>query len=141
MIPIIKGHIYKTSGASAVNTAIFYFYKFVLKETTPESAVDYIVEQGTSGNWTYRKWNSGIAEFWGYVVIPSVPSAWSSSGYTFNYPITLTQTSSWYVQQLNYQIEVTYLSGVGTNSAAIETKATSAVTNAQIRISFKGRWK
>lgn len=25
---------------------------------------DYIVEQGTSGNWTYRKWNSGIAECW-----------------------------------------------------------------------------
>ena len=26
---------------------------------------DYIVEQGTSGIWTYRKWNSGIAECWG----------------------------------------------------------------------------
>lgn len=27
--------------------------------------VDYIVEEGTSGIWTYRKWNSGIAECWG----------------------------------------------------------------------------
>lgn len=27
-------------------------------------SVDYIVEQGTSGIWTYRKWNSGIAECW-----------------------------------------------------------------------------
>lgn len=26
---------------------------------------DYIVEQGTSGIWTYRKWKSGIAECWG----------------------------------------------------------------------------
>lgn len=26
---------------------------------------DYIVEQGTSGIWTYRKWNSGTAECWG----------------------------------------------------------------------------
>ena len=26
---------------------------------------DFIVEQGTSGIWTYRKWNSGIAECWG----------------------------------------------------------------------------
>lgn len=26
---------------------------------------DYIVEQGTSGIWTYRKWASGIAECWG----------------------------------------------------------------------------
>lgn len=25
---------------------------------------DYVVEQGTSGEWTYRKWNSGIAECW-----------------------------------------------------------------------------
>ena len=26
---------------------------------------DYIVAQGTSGIWFYRKWNSGLAEFWG----------------------------------------------------------------------------
>ena len=26
---------------------------------------DYVVEQGTSDNWTYRKWNSGISECWG----------------------------------------------------------------------------
>lgn len=26
---------------------------------------DYVVETGTSGIWTYRKWNSGIAECWG----------------------------------------------------------------------------
>ena len=27
---------------------------------------DYVVENGTSGNWTWRKWNSGILEMWGY---------------------------------------------------------------------------
>ncbi len=32
-----------------------------------EVGTDYIVEQGTSGIWTYRKWNSGIAECWGSV--------------------------------------------------------------------------
>lgn len=26
---------------------------------------DYVVEQGTSGIWHYRKWNSGVAECWG----------------------------------------------------------------------------
>ena len=26
---------------------------------------DYVVEVNTSGNWTYRKWNSGIVECWG----------------------------------------------------------------------------
>ena len=28
------------------------------------SVADCVVEQGTSGSWTYRKWNSGIAECW-----------------------------------------------------------------------------
>lgn len=27
---------------------------------------DYVIETGTSGIWTYRKWASGIAECWGY---------------------------------------------------------------------------
>lgn len=27
--------------------------------------MDFVVEQGTSGIWTYRKWNSGICEYWG----------------------------------------------------------------------------
>lgn len=26
--------------------------------------IDYIVSQGTSGDWIYRKWNSGVAECW-----------------------------------------------------------------------------
>lgn len=37
---------------------------------TPFQA-DYIVEQGTSGIWTYRKWNSGIAECWGKTSVES----------------------------------------------------------------------
>lgn len=28
-------------------------------------SADYIVEEGTSGIWTYRKWASGVAECWG----------------------------------------------------------------------------
>ena len=29
------------------------------------SVMDFVVEQGTSGIWTYRKWSSGICEYWG----------------------------------------------------------------------------
>lgn len=29
------------------------------------ASADYVVEQGTSGAWAYRKWNSGVAECWG----------------------------------------------------------------------------
>lgn len=29
------------------------------------NASDYVIEQGTDGIWTYRKWESGVAECWG----------------------------------------------------------------------------
>lgn len=58
---------------------------------------DCIIEQGTSGNWTYRKWNSGIAECWGRHSISVSSSLWtwwnnimetsdSWSGGVINYP-------------------------------------------------------
>ena len=50
----------------------------ILNEVLPSAATDYIVEQGTSGIWTYRKWNSGIAECWGAKAI-SV-SSWATWG-------------------------------------------------------------
>lgn len=34
---------------------------------------DYIVEQGTSGNFTYRKWISGLSEAWYYEQLGDVP--------------------------------------------------------------------
>lgn len=30
---------------------------------------DYVVEQGTSGVWFYRKWSNGVAECWGEVTV------------------------------------------------------------------------
>ena len=40
---------------------------------------DYIVDQGTSGNWTYRKWNSGVAECWGkFDTTATETTAWGS---------------------------------------------------------------
>lgn len=39
---------------------------------------DYIVEQKTDGIWTYRKWNSGIAECWGRATTHSVAD-WSNT--------------------------------------------------------------
>lgn len=49
----------------------------------------YIVDEGTSGIWTYRKWSDGTAECWGIHTVSS--SAWASwgSGYyssTFSQP-------------------------------------------------------
>ena len=43
-----------------------WIYYRTLEELRADLGInDYIVEQGTSGIWTYRKWNSGIGEYWG----------------------------------------------------------------------------
>lgn len=52
-LPIANGGTGATTAAAARTN---------LGVVTPS---DYIVAQGTSGIWTYRKWNSGIAECWG----------------------------------------------------------------------------
>ena len=55
---------------------------------------DYVIEQGTSGIWTYRKWASGIAECWGTNSInTAISTAWGTmyTGTTtplVNYPFT-----------------------------------------------------
>ena len=36
-----------------------------MDEEYASNGVDYVVDQGVSGIWTYRKWASGIAECWG----------------------------------------------------------------------------
>lgn len=48
--------------------------------------VDYVVEQGTDGIWQYRKWNSGIAECWGYKLTSGAFSAWGN-GYSHDIPV------------------------------------------------------
>ena len=52
---------------------------------------DYIVEQNTSGDWTYRKWNSGKSEAWYFnSVTLSLQTAWGSlyfSGSNSNFSI------------------------------------------------------
>lgn len=48
---------------------------------------DYIVDQGTSGIWTYRKWDSGVAECWcADTGFTNITSAWGSTGLYTNGP-------------------------------------------------------
>lgn len=68
---------------------------------------DYIVEQGTSGIWTYRKWNSGRAECWGRRQVDvNVNTAWGSTGFyygtvdTVGFPFKFTE-----VPALNVTVE------------------------------------
>ena len=68
-----------TVGVSALSDVVETY------ETIMGGKTDYIVEQGTSGIWTYRKWNSGVAECWGYKLTSGTFSAWGS-GYSHDVP-------------------------------------------------------
>lgn len=37
---------------------------------------DYVVEQGISSGWRYRKWSSGMVEFWGNAIDMTTQSGW-----------------------------------------------------------------
>jgi hypothetical protein len=56
---------------------------------------DFVVEQGTSGIWTYRKWASGVAECWGIRTVneAKIDQAWESLYYgacpaPLSYPVS-----------------------------------------------------
>ena len=50
---------------AVLDNAGWVYYR-TLEELRADLGIgDYIVEQGTSGIWTYRKWNSGLGEYWG----------------------------------------------------------------------------
>ena len=59
-------------------------------------SVAYVVEQGTDGIWTYRKWSDGTAECWGRVAVPSHTYAVNDS-----YNVTGTPPSGLFVNPSN----------------------------------------
>ena len=61
------------------------------------NAVDYVVEEGTSGSWHYRKWNSGIGECWlsgynpgSYTCGTTRGSLYSGGNLSLTFPVTFT---------------------------------------------------
>ena len=68
-------------------------------------SADYIVEQGTSGEWKYRKWHSGRIEAWAYHSFGSQTGAsWGSTYYkdvTYNLPTNLFSSVKIYASSSN----------------------------------------
>ena len=54
--------------------------KALLTKILDALKVDYVVEKGTVGDWSYRKWKSGIAEAWiaNLSLGSQTPSVWVS---------------------------------------------------------------
>ena len=60
-------------------------------ELLEDLGADYIVEQGTSDGWAYRKWASGVAECWAKITQTVTPGgAWAGTLNLTPYVITVT---------------------------------------------------
>lgn len=109
--------------------------------------VDYIVEQGTSGIWTYRKWNSGYVEMYGSYS-PTVTCT-NQQGYlcfsneiyvnfpfeVYNSSICLETQDNWYMAKLSSRSNTAFgYKMVRGNTLSTEYSIT---THFQV----KGRWK
>lgn len=123
------------------------------------SKVDFVIEQGTSGIWNYRKWSSGIAECWAILTKTFVgdnngggaSSIWNSNAVTVdNFPFTFTS-----VPTIGFHLEDTGSNCWGLKSLPSESNAgyfyaitgrkisdinTNGLT-CKINIIAKGRWK
>lgn len=54
--------IWKDSPETPITAEVLNLYREAINNLQER---DYIVEQGQSGIWMYRKWSSGVAECWG----------------------------------------------------------------------------
>ena len=106
--------------------------------------------QGTSGIWFYRKWNSGLAEFWGGKQVSGIGTI---NVPTTDFPFTLTsllyKSASAIYASGNKAVFIA--SGSGASSANCSTTGTyvilqdvkdnSSTQVASIEYNVKGMWK
>lgn len=118
----------------------------ILNEVLPSTAVDYVVEQGTSGIWTYRKWNGGRYEAW-YEGGINLGAGTALGGGYFH-------TSSSALSPPTFSVSVASMKGAinGANLYAYMGHSTDyktywwngasgALNNVAVRLEMYGRWK
>lgn len=126
-----------------------------IQDILSKLGVDYIVEQGTTGIWTYRKWASGIVECWGaqsYNNI-AVETAWGSvyesAGQKLSFPSGLFTEAPEYCSityaggsEATLSIEPYGLpSKTETQTFCLTRAAAATITNAKVQVHAIGRWK
>ena len=123
----------------------------ILNAVLPSTAVDYVVEEGTSGIWTYRKWNSGIAECWGtYTLSYTSMASWGSMYYsqpyaTISFPtglfVDIPTANFTRVRGAEGWVGNTTMTKDEITNAYITRPTTAGANTSYIDISAKGRWK
>lgn len=109
---------------------------------------DHVVEEGTSGDWTYRKYANGTFDAWLRQNGPTL-SSWTASGnmyygqvITINFPFTVVADTGVANIDLNHQCMVSNLV-VGTKSLNFRPMRgqNSNITALVIYTVLHGRWK
>ena len=118
---------------------------------------DFVVEQGTSGDWSYRKWNSGIAECWARkAVSTAVNTAWgnlyvsgSLSSTNIAFPFTFKAIPMINVNLSGSGSGAFLIASGSSSSSTTQTggyeiargSASSTAANYAINYDVRGRWK
>ena len=108
---------------------------------------DYVVEQGTSGIWTYRKWNSGVSECWGkqddlqitdgYAMFDSFPS-----GLFIDNNAKCVNASAWYGISNDRMARRLHITATTQNYVYLRNYDGSLPTGKfAVMVDAKGRWK
>ena len=150
--PVLKGHTYQVAAQANVDGSHIYFRYYKFKNPTATCGLaDFIVEQGTSGIWTYRKWNSGIAECWGEYdkSVTGVSMTAPFSGYNFDLGTIPFPTGLFNVKPVctvsgrkngNYTC-VSYSNPSSTGISVEFQSSVSGTATCEAHIHAKGTWK
>ena len=112
-----------------------------------DSLSDFVVQNGVSGMWTYRKWKNGVAECWGRT---SLAGSTTMSELQISLPFTF--SSSDYIVTVSPSINGTIVSrylvgtsagndGRTTTSFKIAHQTSTASYSVSYMINVIGRWK
>lgn len=114
---------------------------------------DYVVEQGTSGIWIYRKWASGIAECWGVTdaITQTTSTDWNvmtsntatpSISYPFTFKNSPVVSPSVHIHDGNFWL-VTYGAGSTTKTPTYQIARGKSSTTITFKLGFHvfGQWK
>lgn len=118
--------------------------------TTSTIMGDYVIEEGTEGIWTYRKWNSGIAECWGEpqsgaLTMSASGSVYVSAAVYVSVPAFLKSVDN--IAYNSHNANVIGISNYGTFNITDCTvgvrvqKSTNATDSVKFAARIFGRWK
>ena len=109
--------------------------KLYLQHYATEPEVDYVVETGISGIWTYRKWKSGMAECWGHTNLttamqnPLEGGSYSGNNYmgSVSYPFSFKNSAPFETVSVQSTSNLVWIAG--------RTKNTTSKTGTYVLVS------